>query len=135
MRMTNPSPVLDKNHAPMGPESYPVLGLGSGGRLVGNFQTPVLYWISSVCKNRQNRDVHKILCPQNLGLYAPQGGERGEGDFPASDLPAEWGSRGPKFVHASFVDISILLKELCASVRPFPMEPLFGNFIGAISAY
>ena len=28
MRLPNPSPVLDKNHAPKGPEIYPLLGLG-----------------------------------------------------------------------------------------------------------
>ena len=31
MRLPNPSPVLDKNLAPMGPEFYPILGLRSGG--------------------------------------------------------------------------------------------------------
>ena len=30
VRLPDPSPVLDKNRAPMGPEIYPVLGLGSG---------------------------------------------------------------------------------------------------------
>ena len=28
----------------MGPETCPVLGLGSGGKLLRHFQTPVLYW-------------------------------------------------------------------------------------------
>ena len=42
MRLPSPSPVLDKNRAPMGPEIfYPV----AGGRLLRHFQTPVLYWI------------------------------------------------------------------------------------------
>ena len=30
MRLPDPSPALDKILAPMGPEIYPVLGLGSG---------------------------------------------------------------------------------------------------------
>ena len=30
----------------MGPEMYPVLGLGSGERLLWHFQNPVLYWIN-----------------------------------------------------------------------------------------
>ena len=38
---TIPTPILDKNHAIMGPEFYPVLRLGSGGRLLRHFQTPV----------------------------------------------------------------------------------------------
>ena len=46
IRVPNPSPVLDKDRAPMGPESYPVLGLGSWGRLLRGSQTPVLYWIN-----------------------------------------------------------------------------------------
>ena len=46
MRVPNSTPVLDKNPAPM-PEvlSDPVLGLGSEGRLLQHFQTPVLYSI------------------------------------------------------------------------------------------
>ena len=44
MRFPDPSPVLAKNRAPMGPEIYPVLGLGSGERLLSHFHTPVLYW-------------------------------------------------------------------------------------------
>ena len=44
-RLPDPNPVLDKNHAPMGPEFYPVLELGSGERLLWHFQTPVLHWI------------------------------------------------------------------------------------------
>ena len=46
MRVSNPSPVLDKNSAPLGAELHPELGLGSGGRLLRHFQTPVLYWIN-----------------------------------------------------------------------------------------
>ena len=46
MRLSNPSPVLDKNRAPMVQEFYTGLGLGSGGRLLRHFQTPVLYWIN-----------------------------------------------------------------------------------------
>ena len=46
MRLPDPSPVLDKNRASMGPEFYPVLGLGSGERLLWHFQTAILYWIN-----------------------------------------------------------------------------------------
>ena len=52
MRVPNPSPALDKNHAPRDPEIYPVLGLGSGERLLRGFQTPVLYWINFSSENR-----------------------------------------------------------------------------------
>ena len=48
MRVPNPSPVLDNECAPMGPE---ISRLGSGGRLLKHFQTPILYWIISVCEN------------------------------------------------------------------------------------
>ena len=43
----NPSPILDKKCAPMGPKFLSSIrfGLGSGGRLVVHFQTPSLYWI------------------------------------------------------------------------------------------
>ena len=43
LRVPNPSPVLDKNSAL---KFYPVLGLVSGGRLLGHFQTLVLYWMN-----------------------------------------------------------------------------------------
>ena len=46
MRLPDPSPVLDKNSAPMAPGILSVLGLGSGERLLWHFQTPVLYWIN-----------------------------------------------------------------------------------------
>ena len=39
------SPVLDKIVQPWVQKFYPVMGLGSGGRLLGHFQTPVLYWM------------------------------------------------------------------------------------------
>ena len=41
-----PSPVLDKNRAPMDPEILSSTGLGSGERLLRGFQTPILYWIN-----------------------------------------------------------------------------------------
>ena len=43
MSLPDPSPVLDKNRAPMGPE---ILSSGAGKRLLWHFQTPVLYWIN-----------------------------------------------------------------------------------------
>ena len=46
MRLPDPSPVLDKNRAPMGPEILSSTGAGSGERLLWHFQTPVLYWIN-----------------------------------------------------------------------------------------
>ena len=47
MNLPDPSPALDKNCAPMGPEIlYPALGLGSGERLLWHFQTPVLNLIN-----------------------------------------------------------------------------------------
>ena len=47
MRLPDPSPVLDKNRAPMSPEILSGTGwLGSGEKLLCHFQTPVLYWIN-----------------------------------------------------------------------------------------
>ena len=43
-QVPNPSPTLDKNLAWV-QEFHPVLGLGSGGRLLRHFQTPTLHWI------------------------------------------------------------------------------------------
>ena len=37
--------MLDKKCASMGPEIFPVLGLWSGGRLLGHYQTSALYWM------------------------------------------------------------------------------------------
>ena len=49
--MRAPSPTLDKNVASMGPGLYPVLGLGSGGRLLRHFQTPTLCDFMGAQKN------------------------------------------------------------------------------------
>ena len=47
MRFPDPSPVGDKTIVhPWVQKLYPVLGAGSGERLLRHFQTPVLYWIN-----------------------------------------------------------------------------------------
>ena len=46
MRLPNPSPVPDKNLAPISTEFYPVLGGVCGGVLLGHAQTTVLCWIN-----------------------------------------------------------------------------------------
>ena len=46
MRLPDTSPVLDKNRAPWVQKCYPVVGLGSGERLLWHFQTPALYWVN-----------------------------------------------------------------------------------------
>ena len=48
MRVPHPYPVLDTKKIvhPWVQNFYPVLRLGSGGRLLSGFQTPVLYWIN-----------------------------------------------------------------------------------------
>ena len=57
MRVPNPSPALDKNCAPPWVQKfYPVLGLGSGERLLWHFQTPVLYWINFNLRNWEPSD-------------------------------------------------------------------------------
>ena len=58
MRLPDPSPVVGKNRAPMGPQIYPVLGLGSGERLLWHMQTPVLYWINFSLRDKAIGD-HK----------------------------------------------------------------------------
>ena len=45
MRLPDPSPVLDKNRAPMGPEILSSTGAGVWRKAPMHFQTPVLYWI------------------------------------------------------------------------------------------
>ena len=46
MRLPDPSPVLDKNRAPMGPEILSSVGAGVWWRLLWHCKTPVLYWIN-----------------------------------------------------------------------------------------
>ena len=47
MGVPNPSPVLDKNCAPMGPEILSSTGAGVWSRASKKiFETPVLYWIN-----------------------------------------------------------------------------------------
>ena len=56
MRLPDPGPVLDTNRAPMGPENFPVLGLGSGERRLWHFQTPVLYWINFSLREKHKKE-------------------------------------------------------------------------------
>ena len=52
MRVPNPSPVLDRNRAPMGPEILSSAGAGVWGKFHLAFQTPVLYWINISLRGR-----------------------------------------------------------------------------------
>ena len=60
MRLPDPSPVLDKNRAPIWVQKfYPQYwGWGLEKRLLWHFQTPVLYWI-----NFQSAHVNQDFAP------------------------------------------------------------------------
>ena len=60
-----------KNRAPMGPEIYPVLGLGPGERLLWHFQTPVLYWINLSLRLWDIWHVRQVSQRRNRARTAP----------------------------------------------------------------
>ena len=79
MRLPDPSPVLDKIMHPWVQKFYPVLGLGSGEKLLWHFQTPVLYWInfglrfwrSGMVRVRKRQFVHKSFVHNFCAPYSP----------------------------------------------------------------
>ena len=102
MRMPNPSPVLDKNRTPWVQKFYPVLGLGSGGRLLMHFQTPILYWINfslrftSQIEKEKKKGQNENQTPQQTNpgeCLTPLGANPlvAEKAFPTSDY---WGRTG-----------------------------------------
>ena len=73
-RTPDPSAVLDKNHAPMGPKHLSNTGAGGSlGMLLRHFHTPVLYWINFCLRLKvivddraQGRSCTSALCPHLL---------------------------------------------------------------------
>ena len=66
VRVQNHCPVLDNNPAPMGPESFPLAGMQSGGRLLGQFQSPILHWANLCLANATGASRTKQLIPQEF---------------------------------------------------------------------
>ena len=66
MRVPNPSPILDKSCAPMGPEILSSTGAGVWRMALEGFQTPVPYWINfslrSHCFVRMPLSVYIYIC-------------------------------------------------------------------------
>ena len=61
MRLPNPSPVLDRNRAPMGPEILSSTGAGVWRKAPMAFiQTPVLYWINFSLRRYATDDISQI---------------------------------------------------------------------------
>ena len=46
MRVSNPSPILDQNRAPIGPDTLSSVGPGCGGIVLEHCQTPTRSWIN-----------------------------------------------------------------------------------------
>ena len=88
MRLPDPSPVLDKNRAPMGPGILSSTGAGVWRRLLWHFRTPVLYWMNFSLRN------------YNIGPY-PQYGW----DFP-EEIPEKFRKEPGKALRA-FPGISL----------------------------
>ena len=61
IRIPNAGLVLDKNPAPLGPEILSSAGAESERRLLGHFQTAVLYWINSGLRANVFRSFEKGL--------------------------------------------------------------------------
>ena len=61
IRMPKPSPLLDKNRAPIGPEILSNAGTGVWRKAPRHFQTPILYWMHFGLQELQNLVVVSIL--------------------------------------------------------------------------
>ena len=97
MRLPDAGPVLDKNHAPRGPESLSSTGTGVWRRLLWHFQNSVLHWIDF--RSALDRFQSAIFAGMVGELRAidpnkcPRGHEANAGAGAQSEAPKRSGSR------------------------------------------